>query len=133
MVPLVIRWRLQRRMRDSWLIALRACIAEDGRVHSQFHPSRSFSGRLVNTNPDLGRVPGRTPEMARIRRAFVAPEGRLLMSVDFSQLGLFVLAHLTKDPALMEPLRKRDDMHRLTAAAVLEKPPEAITLEERQV
>ncbi|HMG23696.1 MAG TPA: DNA polymerase, partial [Kofleriaceae bacterium] len=69
-VPLVIRWRLLRRMRDSWLIALRGCIADDGRVHSQFHPARSFSGRLVNTNPDLGRVPGRTPEMARIRRAF---------------------------------------------------------------
>src|SRR5207237_8147423 len=62
-VPLVIRWRLLRRMRDSWIIALRDCIAGDSRVHSRFHPARSFSGRLVNTNPDLGRVPGRTPEM----------------------------------------------------------------------
>lgn len=132
-VPLVIRWRGLRRLRDSWVIALRKCIDEDGRVHSRFHPARSFSGQLVNTNPDLGRVPGRTPEMARIRRAFVAPPGHLLMSVDFSQLGLFVLAHLTKDPALVEPLRARADMHRLTASAVLEKPAEAITLEERQV
>jgi len=68
-----------------------------------------------------------------IRRAFVAAPGRLLMSVDFNQLGLHVLAHLTRDPALVEPLRRRDDMHRLTAAAVLEKPAEAITPDERQL
>ena len=68
-----------------------------------------------------------------IRRAFVAPPGRLLMSVDFNQLGLHVLAHLTKDPALVEPLRARADMHLLTASAVLEKPADEITLEERQL
>src|SRR4029079_18384779 len=132
-VPLVLRWRLLRRLRDSWIIALRRCIDDDGRVHSRFHPARSFSGHLINTNPDLGRVPGRTPEMARIRRAFVAPPGCLLMSVDFNQLGLHVLAHLTKDPALFEPLRRRADMHVLTASAVLEKPIEAITTDDRQL
>jgi len=132
-VPLVIRWRLLRRLRDSWVIALRRCIGDDGRVHSRFHPARSFSGHLVNTNPDLGRVPGRTPEMAMIRRAFVAPAGRLLMSVDFNQLGLHVLAHLTKDPALVEPLRDRADLHALTAAAVLDKPAKSITPDERQL
>ncbi|MET0285977.1 MAG: DNA polymerase [Polyangiales bacterium] len=129
----VLRWRRLRRLRDSWMIALRRCVHEDGRVHSRFHHARSFSGELVNTNPDLGRVPGKTPEMAEIRRAFVAPPGRSLMSVDFSQLGLYVLAHLSKDPALVEPLRTRADVHRLTAAAVLEKPPELVTEEERQL
>jgi DNA polymerase I len=132
-VGLVLRWRLLRRLRDSWLIALRACIDDDGRVHSRSHGSRSFSGRLVNTNPDLGRVPGRTPEMKRIRRAFVAGPGKLLLSVDYSQLGLHVLAHLTKDPELVEPLRRRDDLHRLTASAVLERPAAEITIDERQV
>jgi DNA polymerase I len=133
MVELVLRWRRLRRLRDSWVSSLRRCIHPDGRVHSRFYHARSFSGELVNTNPDLQRVPGRTPEMAEIRRAFVAPPGRLLMSVDYSQLGLYVLAHLTKDPALVEPLRERADMHRLTASAVLEKPAEQITLEERQI
>jgi DNA polymerase-1 len=132
-VPLVIRWRLLRRLRDSWVIALRKCIDDDGRVHSRFHVARSFNGHLINTNPDLGRVPGRTPEMAMIRRAFVAPPGKLLMSVDFSQLGLFVLANLTKDPNLVGPLTTRADMHRLTAAAVLEKPIDQLTQEERQL
>lgn len=132
-VPLVLRWRLLRRMRDSWLIGLASCIDHDGRVHSQFHPARSFSGRLVNTNPDLGRVPGRTPEMQRIRRAFVAPPGSALLSVDYNQLGLYVLAHLTGDPALVEPLRRREDIHVLTAAAVLERPADQITTEQRQI
>jgi DNA polymerase-1 len=132
-VGLVLRWRALRRLRDNWVSSLRRCIDVDGRVHSRFHPARSFSGQLVNSNPDLGRVPGRTPEMARIRRAFVAAPGRLLMSVDFNQLGLHVLAHLTKDPALVEPLRRRADMHVLTAAAILELPAEEITLEQRQL
>jgi DNA polymerase-1 len=132
-VALVLRWRVLRRLRDSWIIALRGCIASDGRVHSRTHPSRSFSGRLVNTNPDLSRVPGRTPEMARIRRAFVARPGHVLLSVDYNQLGLHVLAHLTKDPALVEPLRARADMHALTASAVLEKPTDQLTYDDRQL
>lgn len=132
-VGLVLRWRTLRRLRDNWLRSLKKHLHADGRVHSRFHHARSFSGDLVNTNPDLGRVPGRTAEMAEVRRAFVAGPGRLLMSCDFNQLGLHVLAHLTKDPALVEPLRARADMHRLTAAAILEKAPEAVTLEERQI
>ncbi|MBS1122523.1 MAG: polymerase [Deltaproteobacteria bacterium] len=132
-VPLVLRWRLLRRMRDSWITALRERIDEDGRVHSRFHPARSFSGRLVNTNPDLGRVPGRTPEMARIRRAFVARPGSVLVSVDYNQLGLHVLAHLTKDPALVEPIRTGEDIHALTASAVLDRPLAAITDADRQI
>ena len=132
-VPLVIRWRLLRRLRDSWVIGLRRCIDVDGRVHSRFHVARSFSGHLVNTNPDLARVPGRTPEMEMIRRAFVAPPGCVLMSVDFNQLGLHVLAHLTRDPALVEPLSRREDMHRLTASAVLDKPIESIGPDDRQL
>jgi DNA polymerase-1 len=132
-VPLVLRWRRLRRLRDSWVIALRRCIDDDGRVHSRFHLARSFSGHLINTNPDLGRVPGRTPEMARIRRAFLAPPGCVLMSVDFSQLGLYVLAHLTGDPNLVQPLGEGADMHKLTASAVLEIPVEDLTLEQRQL
>jgi DNA polymerase I len=132
-VGLVLRWRLLRRLRDSWLIALRDCIDSDGRVHSRSHGARSFSGRLVNTNPDLSRVPGRTPEMKRIRRAFVAGPGMVLLSVDYNQLGLYVLAHLTRDPALVEPLRDRADIHTLTASAVLERAPHEIGAAERQI
>jgi DNA polymerase-1 len=128
-----MRWRGVRRLRDSWVNSLRKCVDTDGRVHSRFHLARSFSGHLINTNPDLGRVPGRTPEMARVRRAFVAPPGKVLMSVDFNQLGLYVLAHLSRDPALVDPLRRGADLHALTAAAVLECPLEQLTHAQRQV
>lgn len=132
-VPLVLRWRRLKRLRDSWVAALTRAISPDGRVHSMTDPARSFSGRLVNYEPDLGRVPGRTPEMQRIRHAFHAPEGSLLCSVDYSQLGLYVLAHLSRDPALVEPLRAEADMHVLTASAVLEVPEAEVTREQRQL
>jgi DNA polymerase-1 len=131
-VGLVMRWRELERLKDTWVTALRAAIDGDGRVRSTFHPARSFSGRLVNSQPDLGRVPGRTPEMQRIRRAFRAAPGSVLLSVDYNQLGLYVLAHLTRDPALLEPLSEGGDLHRLTAAAVLEMAPEAVGPKERQ-
>jgi len=131
-VAVVIRWREVQRLKDSWVTTLRAAIDPDGRIRSTFHPARSFSGRLVNTQPDLGRVPGRTPEMARIRKAFRAPPGSTLLSVDYNQLGLFVLAHLTQDPALVEPLRRGDDLHRITASAVLDLPLEKVGPAERQ-
>jgi DNA polymerase I len=132
-VRLVLRWRTLRRLRDNWINSLRGYIAPDGRVHGRFFPARSFSGHIVSTAPDLSRVPGRTPEMQRIRRAFVARPGYCLMSVDYNQLGLHVLAHLTKDPALVEPLRRGDDVHLQTAAAVLELPIEAIGPDQRQI
>jgi DNA polymerase-1 len=132
-VALVLRWRMLRRLRDSWITGLFEYVDGDGRVRSWFYPARSFSGRIVNSHPDLGRVPKRTPEMLRIRRAFVAPPGRVLLSVDYNQLGLHVLAHLTEDPALVEPLARGEDLHVLTASAVLERPPEAITAADRQI
>jgi DNA polymerase-1 len=132
-VALVLRWRLLRRLRDNWIVSLRKYVARDGRVHSRFHPARSFSGRLVNTNPDLSRVPARTPEMARIRRAFVARSGWVFLSVDYDQLGLHVLAHLSQDPELVRPLLERADIHSLTASAVLEKPAAEISVDERQL
>ncbi len=133
LVPLVLRWRRLRRLRDSWVTALVKAIDDDGRVHSTVDPARSFSGRLVNMEPDLGRVPGRTPEMQRIRHAFHAPPDHVLLSVDYDQLGLYVLAHLSKDTALVEPLQRGDDMHTLTAAAVLELPVDEIDRDRRQL
>ncbi len=132
-VPLVIRYRLLERLRSNWVVSLRDAIDDDGRVRSTFHCARSFSGRLVNSAPDLGRVPGATPEMTRIRAAFQAPKGSILLSVDYDQLGLYVLAHLTLDRALIEPLRERADMHLMTASACLEIPPDQITKEQRQI
>ena len=132
-VPLVIRYRLLRRLIDAWVTGLIGHISDDGRVHATMYAARSFSGRVICAAPDLGRVPGKTSEMARIRHAFRAAPGHVILSVDYRQLGLYVLAHLTRDPALVEPLRERADMHRLTASAVLERPADALGPDERQL
>jgi DNA polymerase I len=132
-VPLVIRFRMLRRLTDSWVTALIAAIGDDKRVHATMYAARSFSGRVICAHPDLGRVPAKNPEMLRIRQAFRVPAGYTLLSVDYEQLGLYVIAHLTKDPALVEPLRARQDMHTLTASAVLEIEQSAVGDKERQI
>ncbi|MEO1334267.1 MAG: DNA polymerase A family protein, partial [Myxococcota bacterium] len=132
-VALVIEWRALKRLHSTWVTALSEHIEQDGRVRSTFHVARSFSGRIINSVPDLGRVPGRTSQMQHIRRAFVAAPGMCLLSVDYRQLGLHVLAHLSGDPALIEPLRREDDMHRLTASVVLDISIDSVTTEQRQL
>ncbi len=132
-VPLVMRWRLVKWLRSTWTDALTRAIDADGRIHATFHHARSFSGRVIVSSPDLGRVPGRTPEMNRIRHAFHAPEGRTLLSVDYDQLGLYVLAHLSGDAELVKALSEGADLHRITAAAVLDVDPDALTHEQRQM
>ena len=132
-VPLVMRWRRVRWLRTTWAEALTSAIDADGRVRATFHHARSFSGRIICSSPDLGRVPGRTAEMTRIRHAFHAPPGSTLLSVDYDQLGLYVLAHLSGDVELIRALTDGEDLHRITAAAVLDTSPEAITVEQRQI
>ena len=134
-VPLVLRWRAAApAARQLGHLAARAASTPTVACTRASTPRARSRADLVNTNPDLGRVPGRTPEMARIRRAFVAPPGHLLMSVDFNQLGLHVLAHLTKDPALVEPLRARArHAHGSPRRPCSRSPLEAITADERQL
>ena len=132
-VPLVMKWRLVRWLRGTWAEALTAAIDDDGRIRATFHHARSFSGRIICSHPDLGRVPGRTPEMIRIRHAFYAPPGKVLLSVDYDQLGLYVLAHLSGDPELVRALEAGDDLHTITAAAVLQVPRDEVDAERRQI
>ncbi len=132
-VPLVMRWRAVRWLRSTWAEALSRAVDADGRVRATFHHARSFSGRIICSNPDLGRVPGRPPELPRLRPAFHAPPGSVLLSVDYDQLGLYVLAHLSGDSELVQALTGGADLHRITAAAVLQRSPESIDVEQRQV
>ncbi len=131
-VRLVMDWRQHRRLVDAWVTALRPAIDPDGRVRARQHLARSFSGRVLCSDPDLSRVPGRTEAMRWIRRAFAAPEGSVLLSIDYAQLGLVVLAHLSGDPRLVEPIESGADLHRVTAAAIFDVAADAVTPEQRQ-
>jgi DNA polymerase-1 len=106
---------------------------ETGRVHTSYNQAVAATGRLSSSDPNLQNIPIRTELGRRIREAFVAPPGRVLLSADYSQVELRVLAHLSGDPVLLEAFREGHDVHRRTAAEVFGVAPEAVTAEERRV
>ena len=89
-----------------------------GRVHTSYHQAVAATGRLSSTDPNLQNIPIRTPEGRRIRQAFVAPEGSVLLAADYSQIELRIMAHLSGDEGLCEAFAQDEDVHRATAAEV---------------
>ncbi len=119
---------------NTYTDVLRDAVAEEtGRIHASFQQTTGVSGRLISTDPDLQRTPVRTPEGRRIRQAFVAPEGTRLLSADWSQIELRVLAHFSQDPRLIEAFRDDLDLHRRTAGLLFHVDPDAVTKEQRTV
>ena len=130
----VLAQRELAKLINTYTDVLREAIApETGRIHATLQQAGGVSGRLISTDPDLQRTPIRTPEGRRIRRAFVAPEGMRLVSADWSQIELRVLAHFSKDPRLLEAFRDKLDLHRRTAGLLFRVEPEAVTIEQRNV
>lgn len=104
-----------------------------GRIHTSFHQALTATGRLSSTDPNLQNIPTRSEEGRRIRRAFVATPGCLLLSADYSQIDLRVLAHLSGDPTLIDAFRRGEDIHARTAAEVLGRRAEEIDAEGRRL
>ncbi len=104
-----------------------------GRIHATFQQTVGVSGRLISTAPDLQRTPVRTPEGQRIRQAFIAEPGNELISADWSQIELRVLAHFSRDPALLDSFRRGLDVHRRTASELFHVPFEEVTAAQRGV
>ena len=103
-----------------------------GRIHTSYHQAVAATGRLSSTDPNLQNIPIRTPEGRRIRQAFIAPEGRLLLAADYSQIELRIMAHLSADEGLLKAFRKEQDVHRATAAEVFETALEDVTADQRR-
>lgn len=106
---------------------------EDGRIHATFQETVGATGRLITTDPDLQRTPVKTAEGRRIRRAFIAPPGTSLISADWSQIELRILAHVSEDERLLSAFQERRDVHRETAGEIFKVAPEAVTAEQRGV
>jgi DNA polymerase-1 len=102
------------------------------RVHTTFDQTGTLTGRLSSLDPNLQNIPIRTEAGRRIRRAFVAPKGHLLVSADYSQIDLRVLAHESGDEALLESFKSGEDIHRRTASEVFRVPPEQVTADQRR-
>ena len=103
-----------------------------GRVHTSYHQAVAVTGRLSSSDPNLQNIPIRTLEGRRIRQAFVAPQGQVLLSADYSQIELRIMAHLSGDESLRRAFAEEGDIHRATAAEVFEVPPDAVTNDQRR-
>ena len=104
---------------------------ETGRIHTTFHQTSTATGRLSSSDPNLQNIPTRTEIGGRIRRAFVAPPGSVLVAADYSQIELRLLAHLSEDDRLIDAFQRGTDLHRGTAAHVFGLPEESVTDELR--
>ena len=103
-----------------------------GRVHTSYHQAVAATGRLSSQDPNLQNIPIRTPEGRRIRQAFVAPPGHVLLAADYSQIELRIMAHLSGDAGLLNAFASDQDIHQATAAEVLGVPLAAVTAEQRR-
>ena len=103
-----------------------------GRVHTTFAQAVAVTGRLASTEPNLQNIPVRTPDGRRIREAFIAPPGHVLVSADYSQIELRIMAHLSGDEALLRAFGDGMDIHRATAADIFGVAPDAVTADQRR-
>ncbi|HXG26087.1 MAG TPA: DNA polymerase I [Candidatus Binatia bacterium] len=130
----ILDWRIYTKLRSTYVEALPGLIADDGRLHTTFHQAVAATGRLSSSDPNLQNIPIRTPLGRRIRHAFVAGSpDTVLVSADYSQIELRIIAHVAGDENLREAFRRQEDIHRSTAARVLGKSPEEITPDERSI
>jgi DNA polymerase-1 len=130
---LVLDYRQLSKLKSTYVDALPVLIdPQTGRVHTTFNQTGTTTGRLSSTNPNLQNIPIRTELGREIRAAFIAEPGYSLLSADYSQIELRLLAHFSEDPLLVEAFRNGDDIHRLTASQVFGVPPMLIDAEHRR-
>ncbi|MEX0501657.1 DNA polymerase I [Raoultella terrigena] len=103
-----------------------------GRVHTSYHQAVTATGRLSSTDPNLQNIPVRNEEGRRIRQAFIAPQDYLIVSADYSQIELRIMAHLSRDNGLLTAFAEGKDIHRATAAEVFSLPLESVSSEQRR-
>ena len=132
-VGLILEHRQIAKMKSTYVDALPSLVGADERLHTTYQQAVAATGRLSSTDPNLQNIPIRTPLGRRIRRAFVAPPGRLLLAADYSQQELRILAHVSGDPGLKADFAAHSDIHLAAAARVLGLAPEAVGPKERSV
>jgi DNA polymerase-1 len=125
-IPKIERWRELTKLVQTYLDALPAWIGDDGRLHTTFLQTNAATGRLASINPNLQNIPIRTETGRVIRACFLAEPGNVLVSVDYSQVELRVLAHIADEQVLRDIFLRGEDVHTETASKVFELPPEQL-------
>ena len=129
----VLDWRQLSKLKSTYTDALQDHInPETGRVHTSYSISGAVTGRFASTDPNLQNIPVRSEEGRRIREAFVAPPGKVLVSLDYSQIELRILAHIADIPALQQSFRDGIDIHAMTASEMFNVPLDQMTSEIRR-
>jgi DNA polymerase-1 len=131
---LVLEHRSLSKLKGTYVDALPLLVdPADGRIHTTFNQAGAATGRLSSQDPNLQNIPVRTELSRRIRAAFVAPPGRMLLSADYSQIELRILAHYAEDASLLDSFQRREDVHARTAAETFGVPAEEVTPDQRRV
>jgi DNA polymerase-1 len=128
---LVLEYRQLAKLRSTYLDSLPHLVDAEGRVHTTFNQVGTATGRLSSTNPNLQNIPVRTALGREIRAAFIPAPGNLLMSADYSQIELRLMAHFSQDPLLLNAYRTGQDIHTLTASEVFGIPVAQLDKETR--
>jgi DNA polymerase I len=132
-VPVIEEWREYSKLLNTYLGPLPSLLGEDGRLHTTFNQTVAATGRLSTSNPNLQAIPIRTELGREIRSAFVAEPGWRLVSADYSQIELRILAHVSGEPKLRDAFARGEDIHRATAAEVLGVDPAELTTGQRSI
>jgi DNA polymerase-1 len=131
-IDYILEYRTLSKLKSTYVDALPALVNPDTqRIHTDFNQAVTSTGRLSSSNPNLQNIPIRTEFSRKIRQAFLPEDGWLLVSADYSQIELRILAHLSQEPVLLEAYRNNQDVHRVTAKLLFDK--EDITPEERNL
>ena len=132
-VDMILEYRELSKLKSTYVDALPMQIhPEDGRVHTSFSQTATVTGRLSSSDPNLQNIPTRTDLGRRVRRGFVADPGNVLVSLDYSQIELRIVAHMAGDEAMLNAFRAGQDIHATTAAAIYWVPLKAVTKEMRR-
>ena len=129
---LILQHRELHKLKSTYIDALPQIVGADGRVHTSFNQAVAATGRLSSSDPNLQNIPVRTETGRQIRKAFVADEGQILISADYSQVELRILAHISQDESLIETFKRGADIHRATAAKMFGVSEDELTHDQRR-
>ena len=130
----ILKYRELTKLKGTYVDALPALVnPQTGRVHTNFNQAGATTGRFSSSNPNLQNIPIRSEQGRQIRKAFVAGAGQLLLAVDYNQIELRVLAHMSEDEALMAAFHEGQDIHRATASAVFDVPLAEVDASQRDL